>query len=171
MSAISPNALRRLPIAFALAAGLVSAPAAFAQQKIEQQMSAEQFKNAGLTKLNDQELSNLNAWLNRTLDAETSKAAVKAKEESSHERRGFMAGVGSKEPVVARLQGSFTGFARGRTYTLDNGQEWRQDDNADLPGARTLESPQVRIIPSIIGNAWYLAVDGYNTRAKVTRVK
>ncbi|MFD1298649.1 hypothetical protein ACFQ4Q_18655 [Lysobacter gummosus] len=174
MSAIPPTALRRLPTAFALAACLataLAAPAAMAQQKIEQQMSAEQFKNAGLTKLSDTELSNLNAWLNHTVDAETSKAAVKAKEESKHERTGFLSVGASKEPVVARLNGSFTGFNRGQTYVLDNGQEWRQEDNADLPGVRTLESPQVRITPSIIGNAWYLSVQGYNTRAKVSRVK
>lgn len=174
MSAIPPSASRRLPIAFALAAGLaaaIAAPATMAQQKIEQQMTAEQFKQAGLSKLSDAELVNLNAWLNRTLDTETSKAAVKAKEETKQERTGFLSTRASKEPVVARLNGTFTGFNRGQTYVLDNGQEWRQDDNADLPGARTMESPQVRITPSIIGNAWYLSVQGYNTRAKVSRVK
>ncbi|MET4727646.1 hypothetical protein ABIE09_001450 [Lysobacter enzymogenes] len=172
MSAIAPTAPRRLaiaPLLLALAACL-AAPAALAQQKIEQQMSAEQFKNAGLTKLNDQELSNLNAWLNRTLEAETSKAAVKAQESEAHERRGFFDRSPSKEPVVARMSGRFEGFQRGMTFVLDNGQEWRQDDNADLPGVN-LDSPQVRIAPSIIGNAWYLSVQGYNTRAKVVRVK
>lgn len=172
MTAIAPIAPRRLaaaPLLLALAACL-AAPAALAQQKIEQQMSAEQFKNAGLTKLNDQELANLNAWLNRTLDAETSKAVDKAKVDNAHERRGFFERSASKEPVVARMSGRFEGFSRGMTFVLDNGQEWRQDDNADLPGV-TLEAPQVRIAPSVIGNAWYLSVQGYNTRAKVVRVK
>lgn len=173
MTAIAPVAPRAravAPLLLALAACL-AAPAALAQQKIEQQMSAEQFKNAGLTKLDEQELANLNAWLNRTLDSETSKAVVKAKEESAHERRGFLnLGGSSKEPVVARMNGRFDGFARGMTFVLDNGQEWRQDDNADLPGV-SLDSPQVRIAPSVIGNAWYLSVQGYNTRAKVVRVK
>ncbi|QWP78743.1 hypothetical protein J5226_10240 [Lysobacter sp. K5869] len=172
MSAIAPIAPRRLaiaPLLLALAA-CAFAPAALAQQKIEQQMSAEQFKNAGLNKLNDQELSNLNAWLNRTLDAETTKAVDKAKGESAQERRGFFDKSPAKEPIVARMNGHFDGFSRGQTFVLDNGQEWRQDDSADLPGV-SLESPQVRITPSIIGNAWYLSVQGYNTRAKVVRVK
>lgn len=169
MSATASTAPRRLAAALALAACL-AAPAALAQQKIEQQMSAEQFKNAGLNKLDEQELANLNAWLNRTLDSETSKAAVKAKEESAHERRGFFDKGPSREPVVARMTGAFEGFARGQTYVLDNGQQWRQDDNADLPGVK-LDSPQVRITPSVIGNAWFLSVQGYNTRAKVVRVK
>lgn len=172
MSAIAPTASRRFalaPLLLALAACL-AAPAALAQQKIEQQMSAEQFKNSGLTKLSDQELANLNAWLNRTLDTETAKAADKAKSETAHERRGFFEKSAAKEPVVARMSGRFEGFSRGMTFVLDNGQEWRQDDNADLPGVN-LDSPQVRIAPSIIGNAWYLSVQGYNTRAKVVRVK
>ncbi|SDY66215.1 hypothetical protein SAMN04487939_104313 [Lysobacter sp. yr284] len=169
MSAIAVPLPRRLAVALALAACL-AAPAALAQHKLEQQMSAEQFKNAGLNKLDEQELANLNAWLNRTLDTETSKAVVKAKEETAHERRGFFDKSPSREPVVARMTGRFEGFSRGQTYVLDNGQEWRQDDSADLPGVK-LDSPQVRIAPSVIGNAWYLSVQGYNTRAKVVRVK
>jgi len=169
MSAIAVPLPRRLAVALALTACL-AAPAALAQQKIQQQMSAEQFKSAGLNKLDDQELANLNAWLNRTLDTETSKAVVKAQEETAHERRGFFDKSPAREPVVARMTGRFEGFSRGQTYVLDNGQEWRQDDNADLPGVK-LDSPQVRIAPSVIGNAWYLSVQGYNTRAKVVRVK
>jgi len=169
MSAIAVPLPRRLAVALALTACL-AAPAALAQQKIQQQMSAEQFKGAGLNKLDDQELANLNAWLNRTLDTETSKAVVKAQEETAHERRGFFDKSPAREPVVARMTGRFEGFSRGQTYVLDNGQEWRQDDNADLPGVK-LDSPQVRIAPSVIGNAWYLSVQGYNTRAKVVRVK
>lgn len=165
-------ALSRLLIAAAIALTL-AAPAALAQSKIEQQMSAEQFKAAGLDQLSPEQLSNLNAWLNRTLDSETTKAVVKAKEETraqvKHENRGFL-GSGSREAVVARMTGPFNGFSRGQTYVLDNGQEWRQDDNADLPGVH-LDAPQVRITPSVIGNVWYMAVQGYNTRAKVTRTK
>jgi len=173
MSAIHSFLSRPLLAACIAASLALAAPAAFAQAKIEQQMSAEQFKAAGLDQLSPEQLANLNAWLNRTLDSETSKAVVKAKEETreqvKHENRGFL-GSGSREPVEARMTGPFTGFGRGRTYVLDNGQEWRQDDNAELPGAK-LESPQVRITPSLIGNVWYLAVQGYNTRAKVTRTK
>lgn len=174
MSAIHPSALRPLLIAAGVAIALaLSAPAALAQSKIEQQMSAEQFKAAGLDQLSPEQLANLNAWLNRTLDAETSKAVVKAKEETrelvKHENRGFL-GSGSREVVVARLNGKFDGYGQGRVYVLDNGQEWRQVDGVDLPGVH-LDSPQVRISPSVIGGAWFLAVDGYNTRAKVTRVK
>lgn len=165
----SSRVLRLRPLV--LAATLLLAPLAMAQDgnRIEQQMTAEQFRAAGLDKLDAAELETLNAWLNRTLVTETDKAARQAEDKVRTESRGLF-GSGSDEPISARLQGSFEGFAQGRRYTLDNGQVWRQVDGATLPGA-SMESPQVRITPSLIGSAWYLKVEGYNTRAKVERVK
>jgi hypothetical protein len=153
-----------------LVSALLLAPFALAQDanRIEQQMTAEQFRNAGLDQLTPGQLANLNAWLNRTLDTETAKAARMAEDKVQHENRGFF-GAGSKEPVTGRLQGTFAGFAKGRSYTLDNGQIWKQTDNATLSGAH-LDSPQVRIAPGLLGT-WYLQIEGYNTRAKVQRVK
>lgn len=147
---------------------VVSAPVA-AQQAIESQMTPEEFKATGLDKLSGDELARLNAWLNRTIDAESEKAAVMAKKKVEDENRGFLS-FGSNEPVVGRMVGEFRGFAQGREYTLDNGQVWRQTDAASLPGARKGD-PQVRITPSLVGGAWYMAVEGYNTRAKVQRIK
>ena len=144
-------------------------PAAHAQPPIEKQMTPEQFKAAGLEKLSPQELANLNAWLNNTLEVETTKAASLAKDKVEQESRGFLA-FGKSDPIVAKISGEFRGFARGRTWTLDNGQVWEQMDNASLVGARKAD-PQVRITPSLIGNNWYMQVDGYNTRASVRRVK
>ena len=147
---------------------VVSAPVA-AQQAIESQMTPEEFKATGLDKLSGDELARLNAWLNRTIDAESEKAAVMAKKKVEDENRGFLS-FGSDEPVVGRMVGEFRGFAQGREYTLDNGQVWRQTDATSLPGARKSD-PQVRITPSLVGGAWYMAIEGYNTRAKVQRIK
>jgi len=156
-----------------LAALLALAPGAMAQQSIQQpiqqQMTPAQFKAAGLDQLNAEQLANLNAWLNGTIQAEATKAAVTAKKQVEDDNRGFL-NFGSSEPLVARMIGDFRGFGSGRSYTLDNGQVWQQTDAASLAGVR-LSSPQVKITPSMIGNAWYLQVQGYNTRAKVQRVK
>jgi hypothetical protein len=142
----------------------------FAQQPpIERQMTSEQFKAAGLEKLTTEELAQLNVWLNRTVEAETAKAAVEAKRKVVDENRGFIT-FGTNEPITGRIAGEFRGFSKGRSYTLENGQVWQQVDDASLAGVRK-DSPAVKITPSMIGNAWYLAIDGYNTRAKVQRVK
>lgn len=143
------------------------------QPPIEQAMTPEQFKAAGLDKLSAEELANLNTWLNRTITTETARAAeqaaVQATEKVETENRGFFH-FGSSEPIEAHIAGQFNGFRKGNTYTLDNGQQWRQTDTASLAGVR-VDSPAIRITPSLIGNTWYLRIDGYNTRAKVERVK
>ena len=152
----------------ALAALLPLATSALAQQKIEQQMSYEQFKASGLDKLSAGELANLNAWLEDKLEVETAKAVEGARQEPGDDRRGLTERE-SRDPVAAAITGAFTGFGKGRQYTLDNGQVWQQIDEASL--SAKLDNPKVRITPSLLGGAWYLAVDGYNTRAKVQRVK
>ena len=145
------------------------ASAASAQPPIEKQMTPEQFKAAGLDKLSPAELANLNAWLNNTLEVETTKAATLAKEKVETENRGFLS-FGKSDPIVARITGEFRGFAKGRRWTLNNGQEWEQVDDATLAGARKTE-PEVKITPSMVGNAWYMQVEGYNKRASVRRMK
>jgi len=162
---MSMSALRPVLLVAAL---LIALPAA-AQQRIEQQMSPEQFKAAGLDRLSPEQLSNLNAWLNGKIDTVKQTASAEAKKKVEVESRGFY-NFGSSEPIVAHIDGEFRGFGPGRQWTLDNGQVWRQDDDASLAGVRKT-NPGVRINPSLIGNAWYMAIDGYNTRAKVSRVK
>lgn len=156
----------------ALAALLVLVPSVHAQQAgtpIQQQMTPEQFQAAGLDRLDPEQLDNLNAWLNRTIDAESSKAAEVAKKQVKEENRGFLNYPGS-EPIRSRITGEFRGFAKGRMYTLDNGQVWQQMDNASLAGVR-MDQPEVTITPGMIGNHWFFGVKGYNTKAKVQRIK
>ena len=155
---------------FLFAVLLAMAPGTFAQQlPIQQQMTPAQFKAAGLDQLNPEQLANLNAWLDGTIQAEANKAAITAKKQVEDHNRGFLS-FGSDEPVVSRISGEFRGFASSRSYTLDNGQVWQQTDGATLVGAR-LTNPEVRITPSQVSNAWYMQVGKYNTRAKVSRIK
>lgn len=149
--------------------GSVSAQAPGGQLPLQQDMTPEEFKAAGLDKLSAEELARLNAWLDRKIGIETDKAAAQAKQKVEDDSRGFF-NFGSTEPVVAHIVGEFRGFARGREYTLDNGHVWKQIDEASLVGVRKT-NPGVKVTPSLIGNAWYMAIDGYNTRAKVQRVK
>ena len=71
--------LRSLAVAFLLACIAPVALAQTALPAIEKQMTPEEFKAAGLDKLSAEELARLNAWLGRTLDTETAKAAAVAK--------------------------------------------------------------------------------------------
>lgn len=157
---------------------LALAPAAWAQQSapltsnVEQQMSAEQFKAAGLDKLSAKELSALNAWLQQKVSTETAVAVEAAREEGRKEvvakNRGFF-DFGSKEPIESVIVGQFTGYAKGRHYTLQNGQVWEQTEPASLPGVKKTDAA-VKIKPGALG-AWYMQIEGYNTMAKVRRIK
>lgn len=165
MPALRP---RRLLAAALLALAPLVADAA-EKPPIQQEMTPEQFKAAGLDLLSPEQLANLNAWLDRKITAETKKAANLAEDKVKTENRGFF-NFGSDEPIVSRIVGEFKGFGQGRRYVLENGQEWVQNDQATLAGAR-MTNPAVKIQPSLVGNAWYLSVEGYNTRAKVSRNK
>ncbi len=161
-----------------------SAPAA---SDLKGQMSASEFKAAGLDKLSADELAALNTWLDRKVGAQTAAAVAVAREETRAEsaqavaaakeegrqevvtqNRGFF-DFGTKEPIEANLQGEFRGFGKGQTYTLDNGQVWEQTDSATMAGVRKT-NPQVSIKPGAL-NVWYMKIKGYNTTAKVRRIK
>ena len=160
---------RTLAIALLLACMAPVAIAQTAQPAIEKQMTADEFKAAGLDKLSADELAHLNAWLGRTIEVQTAKVAADTKQTIEHQNRGFF-NFGSEEPIVSRMVGNFRGFEKGRSYTLENGQVWQQTDDAVLPGIR-LDNPDVKIRPGMIGNVWYMSVSHYNTRAQVKRVK
>jgi hypothetical protein len=168
----------QLPFVFALSVALlvlapqVCAQTAPLQGNVEQQMSADEFRAAGLEKLTPQELGALNAWLQRKVVQETAKAAETAREEGREEvvrkNRGFF-DFGSTEPIESNIVGEFRGFAKGRTYTLENGQVWEQIEPASLAGVRR-DNPEVSIKPGMLGN-WFLKIKGYNTAAQVRRIK
>lgn len=163
-------ALRALCAAIALAA--VGTVAAQQAPPLQEQMSADEFRAAGLDKLSSAELAALNTWLERRVGVETAAAVEQAREEGRRavveENRGFFH-FGSQEPIESTIAGEFTGFGKGRRYTLANGQVWEQTDSARLAGVRR-QDIRVRIRPGALG-AWWLKVDGYNTSAKVQRVE
>ena len=166
---------RAVPAALCLALAIATLPA-HAQRTVsgdlQTQMSASEFEAAGLDKLSAQELASLNNWLQGKVAQETAAAVEQAKEAGRQEvivkNRGFF-DFGSKEPIESNLVGEFKGFDKGRRYVLANGQEWEQTDAASLSGVRK-QDPKIRIKPGIAG-VWYLQIEGYNTPAKVRRLK
>ena len=138
------------------------------QPPIERQMTPDEFRAAGLDKLSAEELARLNTWLGRTIATETTKAAQVAKQKVEDDNRGFFH-FGSDAPIQSRIAGDFRGFGDGRTYTLENGQVWQQVDGARLAGVSGT-GREVTIKPGVLG-AWFMRVKGYNTAAKVRRIK
>ncbi len=145
--------------------------AAFAVQaqsfsSLEERMSAQEFRAAGLDKLTPEELAALNAWLqNRTAGTAPSAYARPAAEEDRIGFRDTYDGTG----VVSRIAGEFTGWDGKTKFTLENGQVWEQAESSSLKGVR-LDSPAVTIEPAFMGS-WLLKVEGYNKTVRVRRIK
>lgn len=167
----------RRPVLFAcIALSLMSPSAVLAQRTLhgdlQQQMSASEFKAAGLDKLSTAELAALNSWLQGKVEQAAASAVEQAREEGRQEvivkNRGFL-DFGSNEPIQSNISGTFSGFGKGRNFVLDNGQHWEQTDDTKLSGANR-QAPKVKITPGMMG-VWYMQIEGFNTRAKVKRVK
>ncbi len=153
---------------------LAASTVAFAQSRdgapIEQQMSAEEFKAAGLDKLSAAELARLNAWLARSVPSQAAidKAREEGRQEVVKKHRGFF-DFGDGEPIQSRIVGEFNGFEGKRKYTLENGEVWQQTDATTLHGVRGTNLP-VTIRPGVLG-AWWMRVQGSSVQAKVKRIK
>ena len=137
---------------------------------IERQMSADEFKAAGLDKLSAEELARLNAWLSR--NAPDKAAIEQAREEGRQEvvkkHKGFF-DFGDGQPITSRLVGEFKGFDAKRQYTLENGEVWQQTDATTLYGVRGTNLP-VTIRPGALGAGW-MRVEGSGVQAQVKRIK
>ncbi len=157
--------MRRLIVVALLAFTLVGGNA-LAQQfsTLEERMTQGEFKAAGLEKLTPEELAALNAWLAGKVSG--APAATPAQDLRGFENRSFS----DDSAVVSTVPGEFTGWqGAGTRFTLANGQVWQVLDSSTRLRVK-LTDPTVTIDKGALGT-WYLRVDGYNTRAKVKRVK
>jgi len=153
----------------ALSVACASASAWAQTSTLETRMGSAQFRTSGLHKLDPAELRALELWVaSQTPAAETqlSEAREAGRREAAQLRRVEDV---APEPVNSTLVGRFDGFARGREYTLANGQVWKQVGETPLQGVRA-DAPAVEISPARLGG-WWLRVAGYNARVRVERIR
>lgn len=155
---------RYLMLTFSIALALCPLSAVHAADEtkswhgIEKMMTPEEYRAAGLEKLSPEELGRLNQWILRFLAYDSqivvqSDAAVQKLQNT---------------PVKRRIAGKFTGWDGKTTFTLDNGEVWRQR----LPGryAVVLENPEVEIFKNLMG-FHELRIVKTGKRIGVSRVK
>lgn len=162
------NGLRMKPYLFALLLTLM--PAALSAQSgddrsIQEKMTAEQFKAAGLDKLDKDELKFLNDWINgvKTVVVEKPVIVEKVVTVPATEK--------TKEPTEdfeSTIVGEFSGFRGGTRITLANGQIWDQADGKQL-FVKKMQDAKVRFSYSSFAG-WKVQVDGYNAWIRVKRV-
>ncbi len=148
-----------LPAALAL---FLTALPVMAQQfsSLEERMSAADFKAAGLDKLSPQQLRFLDDWL-RTHEP------VKAVTASG--QPVFYPDNQPRDKFSTHLVGQFNGWAGHSTFTLDNGQVWKQAESGAY-SCPSIDNPEVTIKPMILGS-WLMYVQGCNESVRVERIK
>jgi hypothetical protein len=152
--------LRHIVLSAALALCCLGAHAQQADG-LQQRMSAEAFKAAGLDKLSPQELQNLDAWLG-------AHGKVTTRVVTPTGKPVFYPDQGSRSKIFAHVVGHFDGWAAGKTIKLDNGQTWKHVGD-EAPPCMSGENPSVKIKPSLMGN-WLMFVNGCNDTVHVERV-
>lgn len=160
----------RLPLLrlFALTVFLCIGTAAVAQQApIQEQMSPEQFKAAGLGKLSAEELANLNAWLAREHAAPVATGSREQPPAAERPREALLGA--SSEPVRSRLKGSVQEWAPGTVFELENGQRWRVVKGS-MKLNKPVQAPEIEVAPGMMGR-WFLQVDEDAPRARVERIE
>jgi hypothetical protein len=146
---------------------LAGSVAAAGFSSLEERMSEQEFRAAGLDKLSPEELAALNEWLRTRAGALGTGAGG---DDVGFRRGGGLLGDnGDAEPIGTYIVGTFTGWSPGTILELSNGQAWEiLDDRGFSVGA--IENPAVTIKPAMLGS-WLLQVDGYNRTARVRRVR
>jgi len=116
-----------------------------AQEKIgasiQQLMSPEEFRAAGLNKLSPEELQKLDAWLQGYRETTEKKTEKKVKQSF------FKFG----EPILSRVDGSFGGL-KGRTLIkLEDGTVWKQANIDDHYGPSPIDHPGAEVVHTPLG--------------------
>ena len=105
---------------------------------IQEMMSPEEFKAAGLNKLSPEELQKLDAWLQGYRQVAEKKATARA------ERTKL-------DLLVSRVDGSFSGLTGGTVIRLEDGTAWKQANAEDHFRPRVTDHPGAVVIHTLFG--------------------
>ena len=151
---------------------------------LEERMSGKEFKETGLGKLTEAELSALNDWLRRhsvaTLvnvkarpapSGAASSAAVSS--DTTQDLRGFpnQPKDDPKGDVInSKIDGTFEGWEKkGTLFKLANGMIWQMTEN-DSFYIPPVENPEVEIKKGFM-NKWKLSLTGHKDKVSVKRIQ
>jgi hypothetical protein len=109
---------------------------------IEQMMSPEEFRAAGLNKLTPDELAKLDAWLQ----------GYRQVAEQAGEKKGTARAARTKmDLIVSRVDGTFNGLTGRTVIRLEDGTVWRQANADDRYRPRVTDHPAAAVIHGIFG--------------------
>src|SRR6476660_7946669 len=105
---------------------------------IKQAMSPEEFHKAGLDKLSDEELRNLDRWLSGDREKTAKKAAAKTSK-------------AKMDLIVSRVNGSFGGLSGRTIIELEDGTKWKQANADDRFRGSPVDHPGAAVLRGVFG--------------------
>ena len=131
-------------------------PARAAREKmsddIQQIMTPDEFKAAGLNKLSPDELAKLNAWLQGYRQVTEQAAEKKA---TARAERTKM------DVLVSRVDGTFNGLTGRTIIRLEDGTAWKQANADDRYRPKVTDHPAAVVIHGVFG--YQMQIEGTQT--------
>lgn len=124
-------------------------------QGVQKAMSAKSFTDAGLNKLTPDELARLNEFIAGYAASKSQEAANVAVDRAVKDNK-----IASQPQIIeSRIVGRFTGYTGRTSFTLENGQVWKQsqDTSAAYP---PVDSPVVLLKKEFLGWRMYILGGG-----------
>jgi hypothetical protein len=159
--------MRPIP-AIALAIAMLFAGAAGAAEfsTLEERMSEQEFRAAGLDRLSAEELASLNAWLARR-NVTTARAPSGGSE--GFRSSALLGDSGSRSAFSSIATSNQQQIGSGSIVTLENGQAW-EITSGSLSVSGSLAGKRISVEPAALGS-WRLKVEGYNLGLRAIRVR
>ena len=109
---------------------------------IQQMMTPEQFKAAGLNKLSPDELQKLDAWMQGYREVAEAKAEKKATARAERTKMDL---------IVSRVDGRFDGLTGRTIIRLEDGTAWKQANADDRYRPKVTDHPAAAVIHGVFG--------------------
>ena len=131
-------------------------------RSLEETMRPEEFKAAGLDKLNEDELQHLDAYLqgyrqaakkkaNDEAQAKASEEIKKAKEQTKAPDDTSMGGRSRMDSLVSRVDGNIDGIKGHTIIRLEDGTLWKQTNVDDHYRATVQDHPAAVVLHTVFG--------------------
>ena len=109
---------------------------------IQQMMTPEQFKAAGLNKLSPDELQKLDAWMQGYREVAEAKAEKKATARAERTKMDL---------IVSRVDGRFDGLTGRTIIRLEDGTAWKQANADDRYRPKVTDHPAAAVVHGVFG--------------------
>ena len=128
-----------------------------AGRSIQEAMTPDEFKAAGLDKLSEDELQHLDAWLQGYRQTAEKKASEQAEKKATEEIKKVTEEAKVRQPklmvdrVTSRVDGAFLGLTGTTVIKLEDGTVWKQANKEDRYRCPVTDHPLVSVSHSGFG--------------------